>query len=117
MIGSLTDMYVETKYGRVWRPTEEESAEINQGIAADPDTYELTDEQIDNLKPWDQLQAEMKAAKEAKNKGGRPKADVTKEHINIRLSRDVLDAFRATGKGWQTRIDEVLKEWINEHPQ
>ena len=57
----------------------------------------------------------MRAKEEAKNKGGRPKSEVTKEHINIRLSRDVLDAFRATGKGWQTRIDEVLKEWIKAH--
>jgi uncharacterized protein (DUF4415 family) len=27
----------------------------------------------------------------------------------------VIDAFRATGKGWQTRMDEALKEWLREH--
>lgn len=43
---------------------------------------------------------------------GRPKAAETKERITIRLSPDVLDAFRGTGAGWQTRIDTVLKEWV-----
>ena len=36
----------------------------------------------------------------------------TKERITIRLSRDVVDTFRSTGSGWQTRMDEVLKDWV-----
>jgi len=28
---------------------------------------------------------------------------------------DILDAFRATGKGWQTRMNDALKEWLKEH--
>jgi uncharacterized protein (DUF4415 family) len=36
----------------------------------------------------------------------------TKEMISIRLSREVLDHFRATGEGWQRRIDEALKKAI-----
>lgn len=36
----------------------------------------------------------------------------TKEAINIRLSAEVLAAFRATGKGWQSRINEVLLKHI-----
>lgn len=36
----------------------------------------------------------------------------TKERITIRLSRDVVDTFRLTGSGWQTRMDEALKEWV-----
>ena len=43
---------------------------------------------------------------------GRPKASVTKERITIRLSRDVLARFRASGPGWQTRMDAVLKDWL-----
>ena len=43
---------------------------------------------------------------------GRPKADVTKERITIRLSRDVVDRFRAGGAGWQTRIDTALHDWL-----
>jgi uncharacterized protein (DUF4415 family) len=46
---------------------------------------------------------------------GRPKADVTKERITIRLSPDVLGAFRATGQGWQTRVDAALRDWLKTH--
>ena len=35
--------------------------------------------------------------------------------INIRLSPEVLDAFKATGEGWQTRVDGALKRWLQEH--
>ena len=46
---------------------------------------------------------------------GRPKAEVTKERITIRLSPDVVGAFRATGDGWQTRVDAALREWLETH--
>ena len=46
---------------------------------------------------------------------GRPKAAVTKERITIRLSPDVVGAFRATGDGWQTRIDAALRDWLKSH--
>ena len=36
----------------------------------------------------------------------------TKEQVSIRLSPEVLTYFKAGGKGWQTRIDEVLKAHI-----
>lgn len=42
-------------------------------------------------------------------KRGRPKADETKVSTTIRLSRQVLDAYRATGPGWQSRINETLE--------
>ena len=34
----------------------------------------------------------------------------TKERITIRLSRDVVERFRATGDGWQTRVDTALQD-------
>ncbi|VUZ27870.1 Uncharacterised protein, partial [uncultured Comamonas sp.] len=33
----------------------------------------------------------------------------------IRLSPEVMAAFKATGAGWQTRIDEALKDWLRTH--
>jgi uncharacterized protein (DUF4415 family) len=36
----------------------------------------------------------------------------TKKMVTMRLSADVLEHFRATGPGWQTRIDEYLRKWI-----
>jgi uncharacterized protein (DUF4415 family) len=46
---------------------------------------------------------------------GRPKLAVTKERISIRLSRDVVEQFRASGDGWQTRVDAALKDWLKSH--
>ena len=40
---------------------------------------------------------------------GRPKAPVTKMPIKIRLDADVLAALRASGDGWQTRINDTLR--------
>ena len=46
---------------------------------------------------------------------GRPKAAVTKERITIRSSPEVVGAFRATGDGWQTRVDAALRDWLKSH--
>lgn len=40
---------------------------------------------------------------------GRPKAAVTKEAVKLRLDADLLAALRATGDGWQTRINDMLR--------
>lgn len=48
---------------------------------------------------------------------GRPKVENPKQALNIRLSPEVVARFRATGKGWQTRIDAALKEWLADHPE
>ncbi|MFN5097387.1 MAG: BrnA antitoxin family protein [Limnohabitans sp.] len=47
---------------------------------------------------------------------GRPKADVTKVRVGIRLSPEVIAHFKASGNGWQTRIDAALRQFIAEHP-
>ena len=41
---------------------------------------------------------------------GRPKSDPAKESISLRLDPDVLAFFRATGPGWQTRINDALRK-------
>jgi uncharacterized protein (DUF4415 family) len=43
---------------------------------------------------------------------GRPKKADAKVHTHIHLSPQVLGHFRATGPGWQTHIDEVLRQWV-----
>ncbi len=45
---------------------------------------------------------------------GRPSGS-EKTQIALRVDNSVLDAFRATGKGWQTRMNDALKEWLKEH--
>jgi uncharacterized protein (DUF4415 family) len=94
------------KNRKIIMPTPEEDAAINRGIAADPDTYELSDEEIRNLRPL---------AETAKNRGGRPKLENPKEPVSIRLDADVLAAFRSAGDGWQTRINDALRDWLKDH--
>ena len=45
---------------------------------------------------------------------GLQKAPV-KERITIRLSQEVVQRFRATGDGWQTRVDAALQDWLKKH--
>lgn len=46
---------------------------------------------------------------------GRPPATVKRPTLNMRVDAEVLDAFKATGPGWQTRINDVLKSWVQTH--
>ena len=50
-----------------------------------------------------------------KPKRGRPRSANPKEHVNIRLDADVVRAFRSTGKGWQTRLNDALRDWLSTH--
>jgi uncharacterized protein (DUF4415 family) len=45
---------------------------------------------------------------------GRPPKDDSKLHVSVRLSPDVLEAFRAMGRGWQGRMNEALREWLKQ---
>jgi uncharacterized protein (DUF4415 family) len=81
------------------QPTKAEEAEIAAGIAADPDTYELSDAEFAELRPV----------------RGRPRSVAPKERITIRLSPDVVAKFRAAGRGWQTRVDSALRDWLATH--
>src|SRR5437868_4062005 len=87
-------------------PTHEEDAAINRGIAQDPDTYELTPEEIATLRPLS----------EARRKAGRPRSESPKEQVSIRYDADILAAFRAGGDGWQTRMNDALRDWLRSHP-
>ena len=49
-------------------------------------------------------------------KRGRPKLREPKKVVNLRLSKRVIDTFRAGGPGWQTRINAALESWIGDHP-
>ncbi len=47
---------------------------------------------------------------------GRPKADKLKVRLTLRYDAEVVDAFRETGKGWQTRMNAALRDWLKLHP-
>lgn len=48
-------------------------------------------------------------------RGGAERETPTKERVTIRLSRDIVERFRATGEGWQTRLDAALRDWLQTH--
>ena len=50
-----------------------------------------------------------------KPKRGRPPLMAPKEHVNIRLDADIVQSFRCTGDGWQTRLNNALREWCSSH--
>ncbi|MNL70091.1 hypothetical protein D3C87_1950410 [compost metagenome] len=52
------------------------------------------------------------AASIEKKLAGRPKSDNPKRAISIRLDADVIDRFKASGDGWQSRINEALRKAV-----
>ncbi len=77
-------------------PKPEEDAAINAGIAADPDTHELSADEIAGMLPL----------------LGRPRVARPKAALTMRVDADVLDAFKASGPGWQTRINALLRDAV-----
>lgn len=84
----------------------------------DDENPEWTEEDFANARPATEVLTEIfpkEVAAAMLKPRGRPRKEVTKAAVNIRLSPDVVDAFRATGRGWQTRVDEALKDWLKSH--
>jgi len=75
---------------------------------------ELTGEDMARFRPAAEVLPSELVAVLPKRKPGQRGAQKkpTKEPVTIRYSRDVLEYFRATGPGWQARLDAALKEWI-----
>jgi len=65
-------------------------------------------------RPLTKVQLQAGIAAMAK-KRGRPASASRKEQIALRVDHDVLSAFRATGAGWQTRMNDALKDWLSTH--
>ncbi len=79
-------------------PTPAEDLAIQKGIDADPDTYELSESEFKQLK-----------------RVGRPRLADPKVSVTIRYDREVIDAFKAGGDGWQTRMNHALRDWLKMH--
>ncbi len=82
-------------------PTPSENAAITVAAQADPDAVPFTDAEWRQIKPL--------------VRRGRPLGSGTKAQVTLRLDVDVVDKFRASGDGWQTRINDALKSWVQTH--
>lgn len=76
----------------------------------DQENPEWTAEDFARARPASELPADVLAAfPKTKAKGGRPKIENPKQQVTLRLAPDVLEHFKRTGPGWQSRMEAVLR--------
>jgi uncharacterized protein (DUF4415 family) len=92
------------------RPTPEEEEAIQRGIAQDPDNPELTDEELARMRPASELHPDV-VEDWLRRKRGKQKAP-TKVLVSLRLEREVVDRLRASGRGWQSRANDMLRKAV-----
>ncbi len=91
-------------------PTDEEEAAIQLGIAADPDSPELTEADFLAMRPAREVMPESVAEYERRTRGAQKKP--TKTLVSLRLDSEVVEALRASGRGWQVRAGEILRRAV-----
>ena len=91
-----------SKRPAVVMPTLQEDKVITVAAKADPDAQPLTPKQLKSM-------VLMRALR------GRPKSETTKQLVSVRYSQEVLAFFKSTGEGWQSRMDEVLRNYVSRH--
>lgn len=88
-------------------------------IDDDGEVRELTAEDMHLFRPVAEilppdLLAGLTALKKQRGERG-PQKLPTKVPTTIRFDADVLAALKASGKGWQTRVNEAVKDWLKTH--
>jgi uncharacterized protein (DUF4415 family) len=83
-------------------PTVEEDKAITAAARSDPDAQPLTPKQLKEMVPLRTLR-------------GRPKSNNKKLLVTVRYSPEVVAYFKSTGEGWQSRMDEALREYVEQH--
>ena len=83
-------------------PTTEEDRAITAAAKGDPDALPLTRKQLKAMVP-------MRALR------GRPKSENKKLLVSVRYSPEVVAYFKSTGEGWQSRMDGVLRKYVERH--
>jgi len=83
-------------------PTAAEDRVITAAARNDRDAQPLTPKQLKAMVPLRALR-------------GRPKSDSRKLLISVRYSPEVVAYFKSTGEGWQSRMDGVLRRYVERH--
>lgn len=96
--------------GSAKKPTEREAI-LEAMKTPPPGGYYVWDGKDEDDRPAtaEELQAGIEAYRK---KRGRPAGSGTKEQVAIRFERDVLEALRATGPGWQTRVSDAVGKLV-----
>jgi len=77
----------------------------------DGEVRELTADDVRSFKPIAEVDPGMvEAMKEFRRKVGRPKALSPKKHIGFRLAAEIVEGIKATGPGYNARVEKALRE-------
>lgn len=91
-----------TKRAKVHMPSLAEDKQITAAAQNDPDALPLTPKQLKEMVPLRGLR-------------GRPKLEKKKLLVSVRYSPEVVEFFKSTGEGWQSRMDGVLRRYVARH--
>ena len=69
---------------------------------------EWTEADFARARPFSEMFPEQ--ARSLKNQGGRPKLERPKIHVGFRLAADVVEGIKATGRGYNARVEQVLRD-------
>jgi len=92
--------------------TDDEEREISGAALGDADALPLDEVRLARMRPV----YAGEAADIVRRLRGRPRVAAPKHLVSLRLDSEVLERFRATGPGWQTLINEVLREYLPKIP-
>lgn len=89
--------------------SDEEDARLTAAAESDPDNPPLTEEDWARMRPAHEVHPHL-VRKSLERKRGRPRQASRKEQVTLRIDPDVLAHFRDTGAGWQTAINNALRQ-------
>ena len=90
-------------------PSAEEDAANRAAIQSDPDAFELDADWFAKARPAAEVQPQV-VQRHQRVRGSRRRR--AKERVTIRLDADIAAHFRATGRGWQTRLNDALRDAV-----
>lgn len=88
--------------------SEADEAKVQAQIASDPDAPEASDVELAGARPF--AEAFPALAESIRRGRGRPASASPRVALTLRIERETIERFKATGKGWQTRMNDALRK-------
>ncbi len=92
-------------------PSPAEDRRITRAASSDPDNPPLTEEELAGMRPAREVLPQIVEAYR------RTKGRSRKVQLTLRLDPEIVSFFRAGGRGWQTRINAALREYVEDRQQ
>ena len=95
-------------------PVIDDDGEVGDLSEVDPHVFRPAAEVL----PPDLYADLVEMNRQSKLRRGRgPQKAPVKRPTTIRFDADVLEGLRATGPGWQTRVNDAMREWLKTQPR